>query len=146
MNARTRIAVVAATTALLGSGLALGSAEAVASAAPQGRSTATAQQDSGALAACPKGGSYKWKKLAGGKWGWTANYSNTMSAVIGKRNQGNNVYEAQCMLRGWGYQPGTVDGVFGSKTQAAVVKFQKAKHIAHDGIVGKETWKYLRSG
>lgn len=40
---------------------------------------------------------------------------------------------------------GTVstDGVFGSGTRNAVVKFQKAKSLSADGIVGSGTWKKL---
>lgn len=40
---------------------------------------------------------------------------------------------------------GTVstDGVFGSGTRNAVVKFQKAKNLSADGIVGSGTWKKL---
>jgi peptidoglycan hydrolase-like protein with peptidoglycan-binding domain len=35
------------------------------------------------------------------------------------------------------------DGVFGPKTEAAVVKFQRKNSIKPDGIVGKQTWHYL---
>ncbi|GAA3900467.1 peptidoglycan-binding protein [Microbacterium invictum] len=34
----------------------------------------------------------------------------------------------------------TADGVFGAKTKAALVKFQKAKGLAADGIAGAKTW------
>lgn len=39
----------------------------------------------------------------------------------------------------------SADGVFGSGTKSAVVKFQKAKKIGADGIVGSGTWKKLCS-
>lgn len=35
------------------------------------------------------------------------------------------------------------DGVFGSGTKNAVIKFQKAKGLSADGIVGQNTWKKL---
>ena len=39
-----------------------------------------------------------------------------------------------------------VDGIFGSKTDAAVRDFQKALQITVDGIVGPVTWRALVSG
>lgn len=36
--------------------------------------------------------------------------------------------------------PITVDGDFGPNTKAAVVQFQTWNNIAHDGIVGPQTW------
>lgn len=36
-----------------------------------------------------------------------------------------------------------VDGIFGPKTQAAVLQFQNTKGIASDGLVGKNTWFHL---
>ncbi|WP_288060492.1 N-acetylmuramoyl-L-alanine amidase [Thomasclavelia cocleata] len=38
------------------------------------------------------------------------------------------------------------DGIFGSKTKDAVKVFQKNRGLKQDGIVGKNTWKYLLSG
>lgn len=40
--------------------------------------------------------------------------------------------------------PGGIDGNFGTKTQAAVVAFQKAKSLSPDGIVGPLTWAALK--
>lgn len=39
---------------------------------------------------------------------------------------------------------GNIDGVFGKDTKAAVINFQRASKIATDGIVGKDTVKYLK--
>lgn len=37
----------------------------------------------------------------------------------------------------------SVDGIFGPKTKAAVINFQRAKGLAVDGIVGPKTWAKL---
>jgi peptidoglycan hydrolase-like protein with peptidoglycan-binding domain len=37
----------------------------------------------------------------------------------------------------------TVDGVFGAKTKAAVVTFQRAHHLTADGVTGAKTWGAL---
>lgn len=41
------------------------------------------------------------------------------------------------------YTCGVVDGIFGTKTLAAVRQYQEAKGLAVDGIVGKNTWAAL---
>ena len=41
------------------------------------------------------------------------------------------------------YTSGVVDGIFGTKTLAAVRSFQQAKGLTVDGIVGKKTWEKL---
>jgi peptidoglycan hydrolase-like protein with peptidoglycan-binding domain len=58
--------------------------------------------------------------------------------------------EAQCLLRRSGYNPGTIDGVFGSNSQAAAKAFQKDMNdvfsagLDEDGKIGKESWPWLR--
>ena len=37
----------------------------------------------------------------------------------------------------------TVDGIFGAKTKAAVVAFQRAHHLPADGVTGAKTWGAL---
>ena len=42
-----------------------------------------------------------------------------------------------------GFTGKDVDGIFGSKTKAAVIKYQKKKKLTQDGIVGYNTYKAL---
>jgi len=37
----------------------------------------------------------------------------------------------------------TVDGVFGLKTKAAVIAYQRAHHLTRDGVAGAATWSAL---
>jgi hypothetical protein len=53
--------------------------------------------------------------------------------------RGNEVTEFQTFLNTAGYNCGTVDGKFGPKTRAAVVKFQLANGLVGDGVVGPLT-------
>lgn len=58
-------------------------------------------------------------------------------------SNGAQVRTLQRLLNARGYSCGSVDGDFGNKTLAAVKKFQKAKCLTADGIVGKDTWTAL---
>jgi len=58
-------------------------------------------------------------------------------------SKGSAVNKLQILLNGLGYSVGTVDGEFGAKTKAAVVKFQKANGLTADGEVGAKTWGKL---
>lgn len=50
---------------------------------------------------------------------------------------------AQRLLELEGCDPGPIDGVFGAKTRAAVVLFQKARNIIADGTIGNVTFRAL---
>lgn len=56
---------------------------------------------------------------------------------------GDAVKTLQEKLNAKGFNSGSVDGIFGSKTYAAVLAFQKANGLAADGIVGSLTWGKL---
>ena len=60
-------------------------------------------------------------------------------------SRGVYVAVLQDALNTIGYNAGTVDGIFGSKTYNAVLKFQKNYDLVQDGIVGCETWRKLTS-
>ena len=49
----------------------------------------------------------------------------------------------QQKLKNWGYYTGSVDGIYGSKTTAAVKYFQRTNGLTVDGIVGTQTAKAL---
>ena len=51
--------------------------------------------------------------------------------------------EVQRRLKRWGYYSGSVDGIFGAGTRAAVIAFQKKNGLTADGVVGKATYKAL---
>ena len=53
--------------------------------------------------------------------------------------RGEDVRALQIDLKALGYACGTADGIFGAKTSAAVVAFQRDHGLEVDGIVGKKT-------
>ncbi|NCB51723.1 MAG: spore cortex-lytic enzyme [Clostridia bacterium] len=58
-------------------------------------------------------------------------------------SSGETVRQIQTRLRDWGYYSGNVDGIYGSRTEAAVKKFQKANGLAVDGRAGPKTLEAL---
>jgi lysozyme len=58
---------------------------------------------------------------------------------------GPEVKEIQTLLRGHGLDPGSADGVFGPRTKAAVIVFQRTNNLVVDGIVGPQTLAKLRA-
>jgi len=57
--------------------------------------------------------------------------------------KGELVRRLQAALRGAGFGPAKIDGDFGPATDAAVRRFQSAKGLWPDGIVGPKTWAKL---
>ncbi|AKL97007.1 putative peptidoglycan-binding domain-containing protein [Clostridium aceticum] len=58
-------------------------------------------------------------------------------------SRGDSVRQLQQLLKDAGFDPGPIDGIFGSKTQAAVIAFQASKGLTQDGVVGIRTWTAL---
>lgn len=52
---------------------------------------------------------------------------------------GQEVRNIQTKLKNWGYFNSAVDGIFGSKTEAAVKSFQRKNGLTPDGIAGAAT-------
>lgn len=68
----------------------------------------------------------------------------TSSAYNIRHGQNNaRVYNLQTMLVYAGYNPGSVDGIFGDQTDSAVRRFQRTYGLTVDGIVGKDTKECL---
>ncbi len=60
-------------------------------------------------------------------------------ALSRQGSRGNEVRQIQTKLKNWGYYDGAVDGIFGSKTTAAVKDFQRKNGLTADGIAGPAT-------
>ena len=56
---------------------------------------------------------------------------------------GSEVTQIQTKLKRWGYYKGAVDGVYGSKTLAAVKWFQSKNGLTADGIAGTKTLRAM---
>ena len=67
----------------------------------------------------------------------------TTQPMLRTGSRGDAVRKLQELLNAKGYTCGSVDGIFGSKTYAAVLAFQKANGLGADGIVGSLTWAKL---
>lgn len=68
---------------------------------------------------------------------------NAVAASYKKGSTGTAVSELQTVLRNKGYYSGEIDGVYGSKTEKAVIAYQKASGLTADGIAGPQTLKSL---
>lgn len=62
-----------------------------------------------------------------------------MHLILKKGDVGKDVKKIQRWLNAHGYNAGDEDGVFGEKTQDAVIQFQSTKKIVTDGIAGSQT-------
>jgi len=54
-------------------------------------------------------------------------------------SNGGDVAELQTKLHAAGFYAGSIDGDFGPMTKAAVIRFQTARNLVADGIVGQDT-------
>lgn len=66
-----------------------------------------------------------------------ATFSSVALSKYGSR--GSEVREIQTRLKKWGYYSGSIDGIYGTQTKNAVIKFQKKYGLVADGIAGKKT-------
>ncbi|WP_267242981.1 helix-turn-helix domain-containing protein [Streptomyces sp. PR69] len=73
-----------------------------------------------------------------------AGYSLVHNSDIALNGSGWDVVEAQCLLKLHGFDPGEIDGLFGPRTEIAAKRFQAARNLVQDGIVGPDTLGELR--
>ena len=59
--------------------------------------------------------------------------------VLKNGSTGAQVKTVQTKLKNWGYYTGSIDGIYGPKTVAAVKYFQRVNGLTQDGIVGAKT-------
>jgi len=65
--------------------------------------------------------------------------------ALGGGDKGVYVAVLQDALNTLGHNAGAVDGIFGSGTKAAVIRFQRANYLTDDGEAGCSTWEKLTS-
>ncbi|MEI7999066.1 MAG: peptidoglycan-binding domain-containing protein [Candidatus Omnitrophota bacterium] len=56
-----------------------------------------------------------------------------------------SIDDIQTALKNAGVYTGKIDGKIGAGTKSAIVEFQKAHHLTSDGVLGRKTWKLLKS-
>ena len=65
------------------------------------------------------------------------------AATLKQGSRGDLVKTVQQKLIKWGYLKGSADGIFGAKTKAAAIAFQKKNGLTADGVVGTRTAQAL---
>ncbi|AGA70858.1 spore cortex-lytic enzyme [Desulfitobacterium dichloroeliminans LMG P-21439] len=64
--------------------------------------------------------------------------------TLSQGSRGPEVTELQKRLASLGYVVGKVDGIYGTKTKAAVTRFQRERGLKVDGMAGAQTIKELK--
>ncbi|MGY0374195.1 M14 family zinc carboxypeptidase [Clostridium sp. JNZ J1-5] len=64
--------------------------------------------------------------------------------VLRVGSRGSDVMKTQAVLKKIGYNPGPIDGVFGSQMRQAVIQYQINNGLTPDGIIGTNTYNSLR--
>lgn len=65
------------------------------------------------------------------------------SRVLCHGSRGDDVSELQRLLNNSGFNSGYIDGIYGVKTQNAVIRFQQSRSLIIDGIAGAQTIRAL---
>ena len=70
-------------------------------------------------------------------------FQSAEAAVYRQGSTGDAVRTIQTKLKNWGYFSGTIDGIYGPKTEEAVKYFQRKNGLTADGVVGPATLRAL---
>ncbi len=70
-------------------------------------------------------------------------FTTDVCAYSSMGSRGQEVRKIQQRLKEWDYYKGSVDGIYGTKTKQAVIKFQKNHGITADGICGSKTLELI---
>ena len=76
---------------------------------------------------------------------WAALEGRRMLKVTSPLMRGDDVKEFQTLVKNKGFNPGTIDSIYGNNSKSACVAFQKASGLSADGICGDKTWAALDS-
>lgn len=68
----------------------------------------------------------------------------TKIVVLQKGSTGPEVTDLQYILQIRKFTLNAPDGIFGPRTEAAVIQFQKSKNLKQDGVVGLQTWAAMQ--
>ncbi len=73
-----------------------------------------------------------------------ASASGAQAAILKVGSTGSDIRLLQSELQALSYNVGPLDGIFGTKTKAAVIAFQRDKNLLVDGVVGPQTQAALQ--
>ena len=73
-------------------------------------------------------------------------YSSAEYVLSKLGSRGDEVRRIQRKLKQLGYYTGSIDGIYGSNTQKAIISFQRSCGLTADGIAGPRTLLYLGLG
>lgn len=65
--------------------------------------------------------------------------------LLQQGDEGDDVASLQQRLATLGYYQGSVDGIFGQQTEAALIEFQRSQRLNPDGIAGSQTLTALNN-
>lgn len=66
-------------------------------------------------------------------------FADTYYGVLKFRSRGNSVVHLQKALNSKGFSVGAADGIYGLKTENAVIRYQQMNRLIIDGIAGRQT-------